>query len=85
MRPPGPLVGSIAVSPVAPTPTPTVKDSVPPLHARLPNDEPLRPSIQVSSWRAAITGTPRAWAEARTCVSSKVVAASVCRLAVKAP
>ncbi len=83
--PPGPVVGSIAVSPVAPTPMPTVKDRVLPLQEIPLNDEPLRPSVQVSSWRAAMTGTPRAWAEASTWVSSKVEALSVCRLAVKAP
>ena len=83
--PPGPVVGSIAVSPVAPTPMPTVKDRVLPLQEIPLNDEPLRPSVHVSSWRAAMTGTPRAWAEASTWVSSKVEALSVCRLAVKAP
>jgi hypothetical protein len=45
----------------------------------------LRPSSQVSSWRAEITGTPWRWAEASTWSLSYVVAWSVCMFAVKAP
>ena len=73
VRPPGPLVGTMPVSEVAPTPTPTENVRVSVFQASPENDDALRPSSQVSSWRAAITGTPRDWADARVWLSSNVV------------
>src|SRR3954471_20294546 len=40
-------------------------------------DEPLRPSIQVSSWRAEMTGTPRAFAASTSVSASGLSARSV--------
>src|SRR5262245_12447615 len=62
--PPTTTVGSIACRPFAPVPTATLKVSTLPLHVIDWNDDPLRPSSQVSIWRALTTGTPRDCADA---------------------
>ena len=57
------FAGNMARSPFAPEPTLIVKVSADPFHASDENDEPLRPSSQVSNCAAEISGTPRDCAE----------------------
>ena len=75
-RPAAEAVGSITVRLRAPAPMSTEKVSALALHARFLNDEPLRPSSQVSIWRPETIGTWRDWAVAVAISwsSSKVVA-----------
>ena len=79
------VVGTIACRPLAPVPAVMVKLRVPPLQATELKDEPLRPSSQVSIWRAETMGMPWACAEVTMASDSTVEAKSVCALAVKAP
>jgi hypothetical protein len=83
--PVGPRTGSIACSPRALVARWIVKLSAPPLNESPANDESLRPSSQSSSWRAVITGTPRAMAAATIALAPGWSPTSVCMLAVKAP
>ncbi len=69
-------------------PRATEKDSVLPLQASAPNDDPLRPSSQSSIWAAVITGTARAWAAATMAAepaAAMPLPASVCMLTVMTP
>src|SRR3989442_10895512 len=58
------LAGTKARNPLAPTPGLIVKRSVWPLQATIANVEPLRASSHSSIWRAEMTGTCRACADA---------------------
>ena len=75
----------MASRPFAPAPTAMPKVSTPPLQERPWNDEPLRPSSQVSICFAETTGTPRACAELTMAAAWSSVAPSVWMLATNAP
>ena len=75
----------MACRPFAPAATAMPKVSTPPLQVMSWNDEPLRPSSQVSICFAETTGTPRAFAEATIAAAWLSVEPSVWMFAVKAP
>ena len=75
----------MAWRPFAPAPTAMPKLSTPLVQERPVNDEPLRPSSQVSICFAVTTGTLRAFAEATMAAAWVSVEPSVWMFAVKAP
>ena len=80
-----PWAGSMASSPFAPVPRVMLKVSLFPLMARLSNEDALRPSVQVSSCLAEITGTPRALAAAMICALIASLLPSLWMLATNVP
>ncbi len=75
----------MASSPFAPAPLVMPKVSVLPFLTRLVKDDALRPSVQVSSCSAEITGTPRALAAATICALIASLLPSLWMLATNAP
>src|SRR5215831_2683186 len=83
--PDAPWIGTIPRRFRAPTPTATLKLSWLPLQARLPNEEPFRPSSHVSICFAETTGTPCACAEATTASEPGCGEESKCMFVVNTP
>src|SRR4051812_2221478 len=82
---PPPGVGTSPRRPSAPAATLTLNVSSLLLQARLLNDDPLRPSSQVSICFDVTIGTPRALAEATMASLPAEVGLSVCMFAVNTP